>query len=154
MAAIAESIEVSRPPEEVFSYATDFSHFPEWQGGVSSARLASDTPLAVGSKATITRRAGPRKLTRTEEITELVPPRSWTVRGVGGPIVAIAKNTIEPLAHGEGSRVTIALDFEGRGIGKLLLPLVIRPQARKQLPGNLQQLKERLERRTSTTQPL
>ncbi len=152
MAAIVESIEIARRPEEVFAYATDFSHFPEWQGGVSSARPESDAPLAVGSKATVTRQAGPRKLARTEEITELDPPRSWAGRGVGGPLVAFAKGTIEPLDDGTRSRVTIALDFEGHGIGKLLVPLVIR-QARKQLPRNLQQLKERLERRTSP-QPL
>jgi len=117
-------------------------------GGVVSARPQGDTPLAVGSKAVVTRRAGPRQLARTEEITELNPPRSWTVRGVGGPLVAIAKGTIEPLDDGARSRVTIALDFEARGIGKLLVPLVIRRQARKQLPKNERQLKEILERHT------
>ena len=41
-------------------------------------------------------------------------------------------------------RVTIELDFEGHGVGKLLRPLVV-SQARKQVPKNQQQLKERLE---------
>jgi hypothetical protein len=41
--------------------------------------------------------------------------------------------------------VTIALDFEGHGIGKLLIPLVVRRQARTEMPRNLQKLKERLE---------
>jgi uncharacterized protein YndB with AHSA1/START domain len=146
MAAIVESIEIARRPEDVFSYATDFSQFPDWQGGVSSARPESDTPLGVGPKAVVTRQAGPRKLARTEEITELNPPRSWAVRGVGGPLVAIAKGTIEPLDGGERSRVTITLDFEGHGIGTLLVPLFVRPQARKQLPKNMERLKEVLER--------
>jgi uncharacterized protein YndB with AHSA1/START domain len=145
MAAIVESIDISRRPEDVFSYATDFSHFPEWQGGVVSARPGGDGPLAVGSKAVVTRRVGPRTAARTEEITELNPPRSWAVRGRGGPLIAIAKGTVEPLADGERSRVAIAIDFEAHGIGKLLLPLV-RRQARKQLPKNEQQLKEVLER--------
>ena len=42
MATIVESIEISRRPEDVFVYATDFSHFPEWQGGVVSARREGD----------------------------------------------------------------------------------------------------------------
>jgi hypothetical protein len=72
-------------------------------------------------------------LLTTEEITELTPPRAWEVRGVGGiPVIAIAKGTIEPLDGGNRSLVTIALRFEGHGIGKLLVALVGR-QARKQL---------------------
>jgi uncharacterized protein YndB with AHSA1/START domain len=145
MAEIIESIEISRRPEDVFSYATDFSHFPEWQGGVVSARREGEGLPGLGSRAVLTRRAGPRTLARTEEIIELNPPRTWAVRGVGGPLIATAKGTIEPLDDGERSRVTIALDFEGHGIGKLLLPLV-RRQARKQLPKNEQELKEMLER--------
>jgi hypothetical protein len=49
---------------------------------------------------------------------------------------------------GNGSRLTLALDFKGRGVGTLLVPLVIRRQARKQLPRNAQRLKEVLERQT------
>jgi len=146
MAAIVESIEISRRPEDVFSYAIDFSHFPEWQVGVVSACRVGDAPLAVGSRALVTRRLGPRKLLRTEEITELDPPRTWAVRGVGGPLMAIARGTIEPLDGGNRSRVTIALEFKADGIGRLLVPLVVHRQARRQLPRNEQNLKELLER--------
>jgi hypothetical protein len=41
--------------------------------------------------------------------------------------------------------VTIELDFEGHGLGKLLVPLVFRRQAQRELPRNVQNLKERLE---------
>jgi len=41
--------------------------------------------------------------------------------------------------------VTIALDFEGHGIGKLLVPLVVRRQARNEMPANCRKLKQRLE---------
>ena len=146
MAEIVESIDISRRPGEVFAYAADFSHFPEWQGGVVSARREGDGPLAVGSRAIVTRRAGRRKLATTEEITELNPPRTCTVHGGGGPLTAIAKVTIESLDAGQRSRVTIALNFKTHGIGRLLLPLVVRRQARKQLPKNQQRLKEVLER--------
>jgi carbon monoxide dehydrogenase subunit G len=145
MTAIVENIEIDRRPEEVFSYATDFSRFHEWQAGVLSARLEGGAPLAVGSKAAVTRRVGLRELARTEEVTELAPPRSWTIRGRGGPLTATATGTIEPLAGGERSRLTIGLDFEGRGIGKLLVPLV-RRRARKELPSNQGRLKALLER--------
>jgi hypothetical protein len=67
------------------------------------------------------------------------------VRGIGGSLTAIAKGTIEPLDHGERSRVAIAPDFEAHGPARLLVSL-LRRQARKQLPKNEQQLKSMLER--------
>jgi hypothetical protein len=42
--------------------------------------------------------------------------------------------------------VTIELELVGYGIGKLLVPLFVRSQARKEMPTNLRNLKERLDR--------
>jgi hypothetical protein len=145
MAVITESIEISRRPGEVFSYATDYSHFPQWQRQVVSARQEGEAPLAVGSRAAVTRRVGPRQLLTTEEVTELDPPRTWQVRSTGRiPVVARATGMIEPLDGGRRSLITIALEFDGHGIGKLLAPL-IRYQSRKQLPKDGKRLKELLE---------
>jgi carbon monoxide dehydrogenase subunit G len=145
MAAVVESIDISRRPEDVFSYATDVSRFPEWQGGVVSARRQGNGALGLGSRAVVTRRVGSRELARTEEITELNPPMTWTVRGVGGPVMATAKGRIEPLDGGKVARLTIAIDFDAHGIAKLFVPFVLRRQTRKQLPRNEQRLKELLE---------
>jgi uncharacterized protein YndB with AHSA1/START domain len=145
MAPIVESIEISRRPEEVFSYVTDPSCLPEWQESVVSVRRESDAPLAVGSRAVVTRRVGRREFAMTAELTELSSPSSWAVRGIDGPVRGMVKGTIEPLGDGERSRVTMVLDFEGHGIGKLLVPLVVRRQARAEMPRNQQKLKERLE---------
>jgi hypothetical protein len=35
--------------------------------------------------------------------------------------------TVEPLDDGARSRVMITVDFEGRGAGRVLAPLVVRP---------------------------
>ena len=61
------------------------------------------------------------------------------------PDDAFAYVTVSPLGDGRRSRVTIELDFTGRGIGKLLVPLAIRPSARKEMPATLQRLRARLE---------
>lgn len=145
MTPIVESIEISRRPEDVFSYVTDPSRLPEWQESVVRVRREGDAPLAEGSRVVVTRRVGRREQPMTTEVTELNPPGSWAVRGIDGPVRGIVKGTIEPLGDGERSRVTIALDFEGHGIGKLLVPLVVRRQARTEMPRNQQKLKDRLE---------
>ena len=138
MPAIVESIDISRPPEEVFSTRPTLRTSPSGREA-SCPRARRAMPFTVGSEAVVTPARSALASCWTEEIADLNPPRSWAVRGVGGPLTAIAKGTIEPLDGGEQSRVTIAIEFEGHGIGKILVPLVSR-QARKQLPRNEQKL--------------
>jgi uncharacterized protein YndB with AHSA1/START domain len=145
MAPIVESIEISRRPEDVFSYVTDPSRLPEWQESVVSVRRLDDAPIAVGSRVVVTRSIGRHEQAMTSELAELNPPMSWAVRGIDGPVRGNVKGTIEPLENGERSRVTVSLDFEGHGIGKLLVPLVVQRQARSEVPRNQLKLKERLE---------
>ena len=145
MAPIASSIEIARPPDEVFAYITDPTHLAEWQESLVSAHSEGDGPLARGSKVATTRRVGRSERTMTMTVESMSPPRSWALRGIDGPVRLIVNGAIEPLDEGARSRVTIELDFEGRGLGKLLVPLVVRRQAAKEHPQNLQNLKQRLE---------
>jgi uncharacterized protein YndB with AHSA1/START domain len=145
MAPIVASAEISRRPEDVFLYVTDPSHLPDWQESVISAKRDDTAPAGGGSRVVVTRRVGPREMNMTVEISH-DPPRGWSVRGLDGPVRGNVKGTIEPLNDGNRSRVTIELDFEGHGIGKLVVPLVVRRQAQKELPKNVQRLKENLER--------
>ena len=70
------------------------------------------------------------------------------MRGIDGPIRATVDLTVEPLAD-SSSRLTIAVDFDGHGIGKLLVPLIVRRQAHKEMPANVAALKRRVEARRS-----
>jgi len=146
VAPITNSVEIARSPEQVFAYVTDPSRLAEWQESAVSTRLEGGDAPAVGSRVVVTRRIGRGERTMTVELTELNAPTSWAVRGIDGPVRGNVKGTVEPLDDGARSRVTIELDFEGHGIGKLLVPLVVRRQAQKEMPKNMQNLKERLER--------
>jgi len=140
------SIEVERPAGEVFSCATDPSRFSEWQRGVVGGSMDSKGPPTVGDQCRTTRRIGGSERTATSELVRLDPPRAWAVRGIDGPIRALVDLAVEPLTD-QRSRLTIAVDFEGHGIGTVLVPLVVRRQARAEMPGNLAKLKERIEAR-------
>jgi uncharacterized protein YndB with AHSA1/START domain len=141
--AIRETVEVARSPEDVFAYIDDLERHAEWQGQILSVERETEGPTRVGSRATDLRKipGGPRKF--TYEITAHDPPRSASFRVVDGMIRPVGTVTVEPAGEGR-SRVTLELDFEGHGLGKLLLPLV-RRDARKQVPKDQQALKERLE---------
>ena len=144
MAPIVESIEIARRPEEVFPYVTDPSHLQEWQESVVSVRPLDDQASGERSRFVVTRRIGRRELPMAVELTR-DPPRSWTVRGLDGPVRGMVKGTVDPVGDGDRSRVSITLDFENYGIGKLLFPLVVRPRVRAEMPKNLRRLKELLE---------
>ncbi len=144
MAPIITSAEIARAPEEVFAYVTDPSTMSEWQQGVVSGHMDAPT-TRVGSRCTTVRRIGGREREVTTEITEYDPPRRWADRGLDGPVRAIVAVTIEPLADGARSRLTIELDFTGHGIGRLLVALIVRRQAAGEMPENMRRLKQRLE---------
>jgi uncharacterized protein YndB with AHSA1/START domain len=146
VAQVVSTIDIARPPEEVFAYVTDPARLSEWQESVVSSRTEGAGPPGVGTRASVTRRIRSVERTMTSELAEFSPPRSWAVHGVDGPVRGNVTGTIVPLEDGTRSRVTIALDLVGYGIGKLLVPLVVRSQARKEMPTNLRNLKERLER--------
>ena len=145
MAAIVTTTEVNRPAEDVFAYATDPTRFHEWQNGVVDGHLDQPDNPAVGTRCFTTRRIGGANRPSTSEITHINPPKTWGVRGVDGPIRATVDLTVEQVTA-QRSRLTIAVDFTGHGIGKLLVPLLVRPEARKEMPTNLATLKQRLER--------
>jgi len=146
MTPIVSKTEIARPPGEVFAYISDPSRFTEWQVDALGGSMKGGAPPGVGSRYTTTRLIGGAvRTTTTSEITEIDPPRSWAARGAGGPIRESVRYTVEPLNDGVRSRVTIELDFEGDGIGKLLVPLVIRRQASREMEINRRNLKEQLE---------
>jgi uncharacterized protein YndB with AHSA1/START domain len=145
VAPIEVSIDIARPQDEVFAYVTDPSRFAQWQAGVVGGRMEDGEATSVGSKCLTTRRIGGAEREVTSQVTKLDPPRAWSVHGIDGPIRAIVNVTVEPIDGSSRSRVTIELDFEGHGIGKVLVPIVVRRQARKEMPANIQRLKEQLE---------
>ena len=140
------TVEVDRPPDETFAYVTDPARFAQWQNGVVVAgRIETSGTPKVGDKCVMTRRVGFATRVSTSEITHVDPPGTWGVRGIDGPVRATVKVTVESLDAGHRSRVSIDVDFEGHGIGKVIVPLLVRPQAAREMPANLRRLKQRLE---------
>src|SRR5689334_6923627 len=144
MAPTIASTVVDRPAEQVFAYATDPARFREWQQGVIDGHLDPPGPPQVGTKCVTTRRIGGGSRVATSEVTHVDAPRTWGVQGIDGPIRATVDVTVEPVTE-TSSRLTIAVDFDGHGIGKLLVPLIVRRQAHKEMPANVEALRRRVE---------
>jgi Polyketide cyclase / dehydrase and lipid transport len=148
MPPIVTSAEIERPAGEVFAYATDPARFSEWQKGVVDGHMVGPADgtrsLAVGAKCVTTRRIGGANRPSTSELVHIDPPKTWVVRGIDGPVRAGVEVLVEPVTDSR-SRLTISVDFTGHGIGKILVPLMVRREARKEMPDNMAALKQRME---------
>jgi hypothetical protein len=148
MPPVVTSAEIGRTAAEVFAYATDPTRFSEWQQGVVDGHMdgpaSGSLSPAVGAKCVTTRRIGGASRPSTSELVHIDPPKTWGVRGIDGPVRAAVEVLVEPVT-GSRSRLTISVDFTGHGIGKILVPLMVRREARKEMPGNMAALKQRME---------
>jgi uncharacterized protein YndB with AHSA1/START domain len=144
MTPITGTIEIARPPQEVFDYATDLKRQGEWQAAIVDVKVETEGPTRVGTKAVETRRVPMRNESFPFEMTEHDPPRRSSFRVTGGPVRPFGTLTFTSLDGGTRTRVDFEMDFVGHGLGVLLLPLV-RLDARRQVPKDLASLKERLE---------
>ncbi len=142
MAPITASTEIARPPQDVFGYVDDVTRHAEWQTGLQRAEIQSGSGL--GMRVKEWRKVPGRTITYTYEVTEHDSPRKMAFRALDGPVRAFGAMTVAPAGDGSRSKVDFELDFEGHGFGKLLLGLV-RRDARKTVPQDLRNLKQKLE---------
>jgi uncharacterized membrane protein len=144
MTPITGSIEISRPPQEVFDYVGDLSRHTEWQTGLVSVEVETDGPTKLGSRAKETRHVPGGNQTYEYEITQWDPPRVAAFEVKTGPVRPHGTIRFTSLDSGSRTRVEFEMEFVGHGLGKVLVPLAAR-DARKHVPGDLEKLKERVE---------
>jgi len=144
MAPIVSTVEIARTPEDVFAYLDQLERHGEWQEGIQQAELLTEGPTRVGSRAAETRKVpgGPRRF--TYEMTEHDSPRRASFKGLDGPVRPVGTVTVDPLDGGARSRVTLQLEFETHGLGKIFGAFA-RRDAAKQVPKDQARLKELLE---------
>jgi uncharacterized membrane protein len=141
---ITNSVEIARPPQDVFAYLDQFERHGEWQELLEDSRLETEGPPRVGSRVVQTRKTPMGRQKAAFELTEHDPPSRAAWRGVDGIVRPSGSLTVEPTGDGSRSRVTLQLDLQGHGLGKIVAPLA-RRQAAKEVPKAQAKLKERLE---------
>lgn len=92
------TIELARPPEEVFAYLTDVANLPAWQSGVRSAQR-------VGDRIEQTRAVFGRELHTTLRVEAEEPPRLFVLRALDSPVPFTVRHELEP--SGGGTRLTV-----------------------------------------------
>ncbi len=118
------TVDVDRPPSEVFDYVADFENNPRWQSGMVAARWITEPPLRVGSRYEQEARFLGRRITSTFEVVALEPGRMVRATTVTGSFPITFTRTVEP--EGDGSRVTAVVQGDASGFFRLAEPLMRR----------------------------
>lgn len=130
------TIEIARPPADVYAYLTDVSHLPEWQAGVRSA-------VREGDRIRESRTLLGRELHTTLAVVEEEPPRLFVLRALDGPVPFSVRHELEP--GGAGTRLTVV----GEGDVSLLPGFASRLMAKRaesQFRRDFERLRRLLER--------
>jgi uncharacterized protein YndB with AHSA1/START domain len=100
--AIERSIEIARPPEEVFAFVADARNDPRWCSTVVSCeQLAGDGP-GTGARYEARHKPTPvhRVMPRSIEVVEYAPPRLMRWRQEDSNGVFLIAYEVEPVAAG------------------------------------------------------
>jgi uncharacterized membrane protein len=145
---IKDSIEINRPAAEVFAYLDQLDRHSEWQDSLVSVKVETEGPTRVGTRVVERRKVPGGARDIPYEITAHEPPRTASFRGTAGPVRPIGTVTVEPVGE-SGSRVSLELELEGHGLGKLFA-ILARRQAAKEVPKSHKKFKELLESGAAT----
>jgi uncharacterized membrane protein len=140
---IKHSIEINRSAEEVIAYLDQLERHSEWQRSLVSATVETEGPTRVGTRVVERRKVPGGARNVPYEITEHEPPYKASFRGIAGPVRPVGRVIVDPVGE-SGSRMTLELDLEGHGIGKLFA-IFARRQAAKEVPEDHEKFKEVLE---------
>jgi carbon monoxide dehydrogenase subunit G len=136
---LEHSIDVARPPAEVYAFVADPSNLPRWQGPVDAVEWEGGEASA-GDRFREVRTFMGRRVHSSVEVTVAEPPREFTVSASAGPVDVVARHLLE--AAGEGTRVRV--EVEAERVPRLMAGMAARA-ARRQAEEDLARLKRLLE---------
>ncbi len=140
---LQRTVDTDASPAVVFAYLSDFTHTNEWDPGTVETRLVSGDG-GVGTTYHNTSKFMGRQTELTYEVVTHQPDTRFALRGENSSVVAQDTMVIAP--RGTGSRVTYSADFDFKGLGKLIAPLLapalkkLGDEAEKGLQENLAKL--------------
>jgi uncharacterized protein YndB with AHSA1/START domain len=138
-ALVENEVDISRPAAEVFDYASDHVHEPEWNPGMRSIRKLSDGPIGLGTRYEMEFVPGKPMVATCDRFDR---PRSWEVSGKAlGMDVTLGGQVTTTAA---GCHLVFRTEFRGHGMRSLVLPLIRRRMA-PVMQRNVERIKSILE---------
>jgi hypothetical protein len=107
--------------DEVFAFLSNMENNTKWRASQIDVTKTSPGPIGVGTTYRMVNRVFGRRLETEAEVVEYEPPRKYTSRDKSGTLPLKAQRIFEPAAT--GTRVTLILDAQPRGLLRLVEPI-------------------------------
>jgi carbon monoxide dehydrogenase subunit G len=121
---------IDRPIDEVFAFLADGENDPKFSPRVQEIAKTTDGPPGVGTTFASTVKDAGMTTRREFKITEFEAPARIRWTELSKNMVTVPRGGYDLAPAGAGTQLTIFNEFEGHGIGKLIVPLALR-SARK-----------------------
>ena len=141
---VEESVQIARPPAEVWAAIADYGFDREWRDGLREMTPDPPGPPTLGTKVHEVVRSSGRNYVADTEVTELDPGVSYRFAGAGtiGPLKG--GRAVRADQAGGGALFNYTIELQPTGGMRLLGPL-LGPIVRSGLKKDLQRLKGLLE---------
>ena len=141
MARFSHTVEISRPPEDVFPWLLEEDKVPRWTSHLDTYQ-ALDGSLGPGSRVRQVLEVSGRRIDVELEITRYDPPRGAETRFTERGIDVVNTYVLE--AAGAGTRLTQSLEAKPRGLSARMLMPVVQPRLEEKLTQDLAWLRAEL----------
>jgi hypothetical protein len=141
---VEESVEIARPPAEVWSAIADYGFDREWRKGLSDMTPDPPGPPAPGTKVHEVVRSSGRDYVADTRVTQVDPGVSYRFAGSGTIGGLQGGRSVRPGEAGTGAVFTYTIQLQPTGGMRLLGPL-LGPIVRSGLKKDLQKLRALLE---------
>ena len=122
MAGFERDTFIAFVPEVVFDFVTDPSNARKVVDGVVSCEIVTDGPMGAGTRLRETREVHGKRATTELEVLEHQRPRRYVVVAEVSNIRMLFTYDFEP--ERDGTRVALTCRVSGRGVKRLMAPLV------------------------------
>jgi hypothetical protein len=136
---IENVVEIGKPQVDVFDYASDHTHEPEWNPKMRSVRKLTDGPIGSGTQYEMEFVPG-RPVVVT--CVRFDRPDRWEAVGDTLGMHISLGGQVTPVAG--GARLVLRTEFEAKGPRALMLPLIGR-RMRRELQRDVETIKSILE---------
>jgi uncharacterized protein YndB with AHSA1/START domain len=142
VARFSHTVEIPRPPAEVFPWLLEDDKVPRWTGHLRVYQRIGDGPLGVGSRVRQALEVSGHRIDVELEVTRYDPPHGAETRFSTTGIDVVNGYTLAPA--GAGTRLTQSVEAKASGFKARLLVPVVQPRLEHKVTEDLERLRATL----------
>ncbi len=142
MASFSHTVEIPRPPAEVFPWLLEEDKVPVWTGHLQRYERLDGSPLGRGSRVRQVLEVSGRTIDVELEVTAYEPPSGAQTRFSTNGIEVVSSYALQ--AAGAGTRLTQTIEAKPSGLTARLLVPVVQPRLEEKLTEDLERLRAEL----------